>query len=321
MKHATSAAKSAPKSAPKPASKRAARKPARATKVAAPRAPHGPGAPRPRWVSAAMLVASDDSPLRIPYDVFLDEARGVAGFVRKRWRPEGELPGLERVRNRLPEATPDEIAELIEAVQVAHTEATLAAAPAAPGDKARAIELVDLLAGALDFTLGDGDPEGDDARRLAKVRDFHADAGTNPAALGQDLRNHAALADAVRARLTHDDAGFDPAAIDEALALASRLTRPSLAPEAAADAAPGTSPGAPTPGGLALRNRLLTLLADRVALVRRCARHVFGAHPDVLMEATSAHERERRALSRKARAGAAPSPDAPPDPPPGAPKG
>jgi len=303
----SNAAKTAPKPAP---AKRAARKPARRTKVAA--APADPT--RARWIAAAMRVDDDANPLNVPYEVFLGEARDAAGFVRKRWRPEGAVPGLERVRNRLPAATADEVAELIDAVQHAQTEATLAVAPQAPADLARAGELVELLAGALDFTLGDGDPDGDDARRLARVRDAHASAGSSPAALGQDLRNHAALADAVRARLVHDDAGFDLACIDEALVLASRLARPSLAPE------PAEADGdvAPTVGTLSLRNRLLRLLVDRVALVRRCARHVFAAHPEVLQEVTSAYERERRARGRKARANDAPKPDAPAD---DAPKG
>jgi hypothetical protein len=52
--------------------------------------------------------------------------------------------------------------------------------------------------------------------------------------------------------------------------------------------------------------------------VRRCARHVFAAHPEVLQEVTSAYERERRARGRKARANDAPKPDAPAD---DAPKG
>ena len=55
-------------------------------------------------------------------------------------------------------------------------------------------------------------------------------------------------------------------------------------------------------GANAQRNRLLRLLVERVALVRRCARRVFKAHPDVLQEVTSAYERERRARARQARA-------------------
>lgn len=260
MKTRSSAVKSAPKSAAvKPASKRAARKPARATKVA--------------------------------------PARGAAGFVRKRWNPAGDVPGLSRVRNRLPEATPDDIGELIEAVQTPHTEATLTVAPETPADPARAGELIAELSDAMAFTLDADAPADDDPQRYAKVRGFHAESASNPAAVGQDLRNHAALADSLRARLTHDDEGFDAGLIDEALALASRLMRPSLAP--------ATSEGGAEPadaGAYALRNRLLRLLVERVALVRRCARHVFKRHPEVLQEVTSAYERERRARARKARA-------------------
>jgi len=64
--------------------------------------------------------------------------------------------------------------------------------------------------------------------------------------LGQDLRNHATLADSLRVRRTDDDTGFDARLIDEALALAPRLLRPSLAPAARADdgAAAGADAGA-----------------------------------------------------------------------------
>jgi len=130
------------------------------------------------------------------------------------------------------------------------------------------------------------------------VRSYHHDHGVNPASLGQDLRNHATLADGLRARLTGDDTGFDARLIDEALALAPRLLRPSLAPAARADdGAEVTDEGA-----YAQRNRLLRLLMERVGLVRRCARRVFKGHPDVLQEVTSAYERERRARARQARA-------------------
>ena len=82
---------------------RAARKPARTTKVAAAADPA-----RARWVAAAVRVDGDDSPLNVPYGVFLGEARDAAGFVRKRSRPDGARPGLDRVRNRLPAATADD---------------------------------------------------------------------------------------------------------------------------------------------------------------------------------------------------------------------
>jgi hypothetical protein len=245
-----------------------------------------------------MRVPGEDSPLTVPYDTFLNEARAAAGFVRKRWNPAGATPGLSRVSARLPESTPDEIAELIDAVQAAHTEATLTITPEAPADKDRAAELIAELSDALDFSLDAPEVARDDVERFAKVRSYHNDHGVNPASLGQDLRNHATLADSLRARLTGDDKGFDAGLIDEALALAPRLLRPSLAPAARADdGAEVTDEGA-----YAQRNRLLRLLVERVALVRRCARRVFKAHPDVLQEVTSAYERERRARARKARA-------------------
>jgi len=275
-----------------PTPKRSARKPARTTRLAA-----RPSAVHPRWLQAATRVIDDANPLAIPYDIFLNEARGVAGFVTKRWHPVGGTPGLSRVRNLLPESTPTEIVELIDAVQTAHTEATLTVAPAAPADTERAQRVVAELARALAFTL-DADAAGsDDAQRLARVRAFHDEHGVNPAALGQDLRNHAALADSLRARLTADDAGFDAALIDEAITLAATLLRLTHAPAAAAA----------DEGACSLRNRLLRLLSDRVALVRRCARRVFSAHPDVLREVISAYERERRARNRRARAATTPS--------------
>lgn len=299
----SNAAKSAPKSAPKPATRRSARKPARATKVAAPTPAASPQSPaatdaHQRWRSIAMQVPGEDSPLTVPYDVFLNEARAAAGFVRKRWNPSGATPGLSRVSGRLPASTPDEILELVEAVQVAHTAATLTVSPEAPADKARAAALIAELSDALDFSLDAPDVPRDDVERLARVRSFHKDHGVNPAALGQDLRNHATLADALRARLTADDQGFDAGLIDEALALAPRLLRPSLAPAAQTeDGAAVTDEGA-----YAQRNRLLRLLVERVGLVRRCARRVFKDFPDVMQEATSAYERDRRARARKARA-------------------
>ena len=79
-----SAAKSAPKSAAvKPATKRSARKPTRSTKVTPARGhahadpPQGaPGATaRHRWLAVAMRVPGEDSPLTVPYDTFLNEAR------------------------------------------------------------------------------------------------------------------------------------------------------------------------------------------------------------------------------------------------------
>jgi len=88
------------------------------------------------------------------------------------------------VSARLPESTPDEIGELIEAVQVEHTAATLTVTPEGPADKERAAELITELSDALDFSLDAPDVAPDDVERFAKVRSYHHDQGVNPASLG-----------------------------------------------------------------------------------------------------------------------------------------
>ena len=52
---------------------------------------------------------------------------------------------------------------------------------------------------------------------------------------------------------------------------------------------------------IALRNRLMTLLFDRMIRVRSAARFVFRGRPEIIREATSAYERRRRAAGRRAK--------------------
>jgi hypothetical protein len=59
-----------------------------------------------------------------------------------------------------------------------------------------------------------------------------------------------------------------------------------------------------------LRNRVLTLLHERVAVVRRAARLVFHAHPGLLRRVTSRYSRNQRTAHRRRAAARA---DTPPD--------
>jgi len=302
------------KSATKLTTTTKARVPNRAQRRAAVRATKtGRAAPtHERWYREAMRVESAENPLSTPYEVFLEEARGAASFLTRYWKPTETTPGLMRLRRRLPLATAQEIHELLSAVQIAQTEATLTVV-AGPSLTDRAEEIVTELSLALSFTLDDGVEDDDDAR-FARVRASHAKRGDGPAAVGQDLLNHATLAARLRERLVHDDEEFDAGLIDEGLLLAAKLTATSLRPPpvepaetpAANDATntadtAGVTADAPV-DPLALRNRLLRLLVNRVALVRRAARRVFAKLPDVLAEVTSAYEREKRAERRKAQA-------------------
>ncbi len=50
---------------------------------------------------------------------------------------------------------------------------------------------------------------------------------------------------------------------------------------------------------MALRNRLIVLLTERVGAVRSAARYVFRGHPAIVREAMSLYERHRRAASER----------------------
>lgn len=298
--------------APNRAQRRAVERATKAGHVASPHA---------RWVQEAMLVEATDNPLSIPINVFREEAREVATFVNRYWKAADGLPGLSRLRNRLPESTAQEIRELLAATQWAQTEATLAVTLPPPGPDAateeRAERLLTELARALSFTLEEDDVDDQDDQRYARVKAFHAKRDDSLTALGQDLLNHATLAARLRDRLTHDDEEFDPSVIDESLTLAARLTTATVRPPPAvgveASTAAADAKGA-TANAHALRNRMLRLLVARVARVRRAAKRVFADHPDILAKVTSAYEREQRALRRKARKNA--EDEAPTTPPP-----
>jgi hypothetical protein len=113
------------------------------------------------------------------------------------------------------------------------------------------------------------------------------------------LEAYAGLANAHRDRLS-DLPGFDVSLIDEARNLAI-LLRNRSGQALLADLDSGIS------GILDERNRLLTLLVDRVAKVRRAARYVFRAHPDTARKFASGYERARRRASRRKQAAKAPS--------------
>jgi hypothetical protein len=91
-------------------------------------------------------------------------------------------------------------------------------------------------------------------------------------------------------------AGFDVNLVEEARVLAAALRQQSAA------ALIRTTPDAQRQA-LALRNRLLMLLIDRVKRVRRAAAYVFRNNPEIVRKFTSAYERRQRSARRKAKEG------------------
>ncbi|WP_437618890.1 hypothetical protein [Sorangium sp. So ce1151] len=245
-----------------------------------------------RWHDQAKAAAQTENPLKVPYDIALKEAGQVAGFIDKHWEPTGTLPGLKRVRARLPESTGEEIVSLVYAVQEAQTKLLLLVDPVVIDHGERARSVLDELESALEFLLDDGVEEPADAQ-LAAIQEFHADIGQRSSSLHQALSDYAALAGSLKERLIEVDEDFDVALIAEAKELARAL--------AAAPAAPPPS-DSEVKDATRIRNGLLRLLQEKIALVRKAAARVFQRNPEVLREVTSNYERRRRTAARRARA-------------------
>ncbi|WP_437877398.1 hypothetical protein [Sorangium sp. So ce513] len=245
-----------------------------------------------RWVKAAAELGRSDNPLNVPYDIAVREAVAAAAFVKKYWEPDGERPGLKRVKSRLPASSSEELLSIVHAVQEAQTRLLLIVDPAVADLGERARFVVDELESALEFLLDDDVDEPADAQ-LARIKEFHAQDGQRSSALSQALRDYAGLAESLKDRLVEADEAFDVRLIAEARKLAEDLQRRALeaAPEAGASAA-----------ATATRNQLLHLMVARVGAIRKTAAHVFRRHPEVAREVTSAYERRRRAAARREKA-------------------
>jgi hypothetical protein len=140
----------------------------------------------------------------------------------------------------------------------------------------------------LAFVADDGVQDDRDAE-LARLRESHSDASSHDA-LATSLEGFAYHANKFRERLAQVPE-FDLAYVGEALAVANRLRQQSALKLSSREATNRRE-------ALALRNRLITLLRDRVNRTRRAARFIFRHHPDIAKLAGSEYERRRRARYR-----------------------
>jgi len=240
------------------------------------------------WMNKASQLGTVDNPLRVPFHIGLKEFAIAAGFLHEHWKPSGDLPGLERVANKLPLAAADEVVSLTRAVSAANTQLLLIVDPKVIdlGDEAR--EIIDALESPIEFLLDDDVHEPADDQ-LAALKGFDADAGQSSAALAQSLGSYAALAEELQPRLVEVDTAFDPALITKARALAKTLLDKPAQPSPQSSEAQAAR---------LLRNQLLVLVMERVNSVRKAARHVYRHHPEVLRQVTSAYQRRKRAELR-----------------------
>ncbi len=241
------------------------------------------------WRERALAVPGEVLSASVPLGVLLDEAAIAAAFFRRRWRATADHAGLESAANASFTAAAGRVlVELARAVDEADT--AYRAMPARPpGPAVRGRHVLQELLATLTWHLDDGD-DAPARRQLADLRATRTRIGRSATALATALEATARLAEPYRAALT-GLGGFDSRQISEAkqLAAAVRARAPRAQPEERREA-------------LALRNKLVALLRDRLATVRAAARFVFRDRPEIIREITSAHERARRTRSRAKKA-------------------
>ncbi len=251
-----------------------------------------------KWLPAASALGLVRTTFAVPMRILLGEAVDLARFTSAYWEPvrnnSGKTlrPGLVHAGPKLPAAIGSEILELQEALQTAHTHYLLTVAPTQPDVRARAQFVLNEIAAALEWWLDDGvDDERD--QQLASLASEYADSSRAADSLAAALSDSAALA-RQEAEGLEGLGGFEMSLVDEAENLARQLRERPATP-----ASPEN-----TRRALDVRNRIATLLVERMSLVRAAARCVLRNQPAVAREASSAFERRRRHTRKKSTAAA-----------------
>lgn len=240
------------------------------------------------WKDAALALTEVRSSFGAPIHVLLGEAIDMVRFCRDYWQPvpDGELarPGLCESSSRLPESTADDLLLLQEALHTAHTEYLLTVPALQAGLRGRAELVLSELVAAVEWLLDDGQRDDCD-QQLASLRQEHAQHTNGIDSLGLQIADYAALASQLRPRLVGLK-GFNMSVIDDAHHLARELRQISH----------DVASTEPTARALDLRNRIATLLTDRMALVRSAARFVFRNHPNIARLTSSTFDLRRRTV-------------------------
>lgn len=257
-----------------------------------------------KWTPAAYAHPEPLDRLAAPADVLTGEALDVAAVCVKYYEPrvDGQgnetRPGLVSAegRGRFHKGLSTEVLELREALISAHQHYEFLARLVAGAPMNRARFLLTELKSVLRYRADDGVEDVND-ERLARLNDLWSDAASQNA-VGLALIDYATLAQMHREELD-GLGGFDAALIDEARSLGDEVQMHS------ASKIGGVPPDA-VEAAHELRNRVGTLLHERMQLIRSVARFVFRHQPHIAEEATSRYQRERRmAAYRAAKAKAA----------------
>jgi hypothetical protein len=251
-----------------------------------------------KWNERAWALESWLDAFGVPLHVLTGEAVDVVRFAERNWEPvlapngQPVRPGLKSVvtNGTFGAGTLTEVLELVDALQQAQTSYRLLVS----GSKAvapieRAQFVLSELRSTLEWFYDDGQITEEDSQ-LERLAAGH-DGAVSHDAISAALFDYAEMAQRSRGKLA-GLGGFDVAVIDEAEVLAVELREQSAR-------AGRAQPKQAEREALDLRNRLATLLSERVTRVRAAARFAFRRHPDLLRAVSSAYSRRRRAVHRK----------------------
>lgn len=240
----------------------------------------------------------------------MGEALDVVRFTQRYWDPAADAngkvirPGLSAAvgNGRFHAGIAQELHELYEAAQDAQTEYHLSKQTQQSAPSERAAFVLAEIRATLEWCFDDGENTDADAQ-LESLAQEHNGAGSQDD-VAAALMDYAALAERHQ---THIDGlgGFGLEMIAEARSLAQALRERSAGP-AAFDPRPGQQ------DLLQLRNRLATMLYDRMLQVRAAVRFVFRHHPKLVREVSSSYKRTQRAAQRRRKSTT--EPIAPADP-------
>jgi hypothetical protein len=249
------------------------------------------------WKEAALSVQKPLRALPAPLPVLLEEATEIVGFLQEYWSAKpadtGHFgrPGLALAAKTgfLSEGLASEILELQHALLQAQHASSLCDLPTVSGLMERGTKVLSELRAGLHYMRSGSEELSAQlkvvarANRRPRSQDALAMALDDYAALA---RHHAALLDGLGA--------FDPAMVEEAPQLAEQLRQHSANKLSGNEVQRRRA-------AFDLRNRIASLLYERMNRVRAAARFVFREHPEIVRKATSAFQRKRRAELRRAR--------------------
>lgn len=250
------------------------------------------------WAELARALPDGKRASRVPFPVLLDEAVDLARFFRTYYptvrSDDGAVirHGLDSVAGparKLTATSGDELLSLRVALQEAQSRYLLSLRPRDTAHVTRARELLRELRTVLRYSL-DGQLKDERDAQVKSVSSDPSNRHRSEWALAQSLHMHAEVAALYRSELS-GLGGFDAGLIDEAFDLVKRLV--SYDPEP-------PRPEASSDDALRLKNKMITLLSDRMAAIRGAARFVFRGSPAIVREATSPYERRRRSAARTA---------------------